>query len=150
MGTGRSGFFFAGEKAGYQEEGGGGADGGVGDIERWPVTIPREDDIEKIDNITVEDAVGEVSKHAGDKQGRSDARRGVCKGASPREDGHQHEGHRGKNHEKQVVVFQHAEGGSGVVDLDEVEDARDDRHEFVCRNEAQNEPFRNLVKQVER
>ena len=62
----RSGFFFAGEKAGNQEKGSGGADGGVSDIEGRPVAIPREDDIEKIDDIAVEDTIGEVSKNAGD------------------------------------------------------------------------------------
>ena len=112
------------------------------------MAIPREDDIQKIDDIAVEDAVGEVAKHSGDKQGGAEARWGVGEGAPPREDGYEHKGHRGEDHEKQVVVFQHAEGGACVVDLDEVEDARDDRHELVRRNEAQNEPFRGLVKQV--
>ena len=36
------------------------------------------------------------------------------------------------------------------MDLDEIEEARNDRHKLVSGNESQNEPLRGLVKQVER
>ena len=100
------------------------------------MAIPREDDIEKIDDIAVEDAVGEVAKHSGDKQGGAEARGGVSEGSAPREDGKEDQCYRGKKHEKQVVVFKHAEGRAGVVDLDEVEKTRNHRHELVCGNES--------------
>ena len=61
-------FVLPAEKSRDEEECGGGADGGVGDVEGWPMAIPREDDIEEIDDIAVEDAVGKVAENTGDEQ----------------------------------------------------------------------------------
>ena len=58
----KSGFLFFGCEAGDQEKEGCDADGGVGDVERGPVTIPRKDDVEEIDNKAVEEAVGEIAE----------------------------------------------------------------------------------------
>ena len=113
------------------------------------MAIPGKHNIQKIDDIAVQDAVGEVSQHAGDQQGGTQARGRVGEGAPARKDGNQNQRRRGKQHEKQVVVLEHSEGRTRVVDLNEIEKARDHRHKLICRNETQNEPFRDLVKQVE-
>ena len=56
-------------KARDEKKGGSGTDGGVGDIEGWPLAIPGEDEIEEIDDVAVENAVCEVAEHSGYKQG---------------------------------------------------------------------------------
>ena len=103
------------------------ADAGVGDVKRRPRVRERDVQIEeqKIDDMTVEETIGEVSHDAGKKQGERNVAQRVRR-ASPKEQGQNNpERDTGENDEKQVVIPERSEGGSGVRDMDETKEIRE-------------------------
>ena len=114
------------------------------------MTIPRQDHIEKIDDITVEDAVGKVAQNTTGEQGRAEARGCVQETPAAGHDGESHEGDGSQTHEESVVVLEHSKRGAGVVDLHKVEKPRDDRNILVGGDRRQHDPLGHLVEHKQR
>ena len=129
------------------------ADAGVGDIKRRPGMRERNVQIEeqKIDHVTVKQAIGQVSHDAGQEQARA-KHRARRRGAWRRRSNSQHEDERdaGEDDEKQVVVLEGTESGSGVGDENQGEEFRDDDARLFRNDVTQDQPLRALVERVER
>ena len=89
----------------------------------------RERDVQieeqKIDHVTVEETIGQVSHDAGQEQGERNVAQRVGR-ASPKEQGqHDNERDTGEDDEEQVVVLERSEGRPGVRDVDEAKEIRE-------------------------
>lgn len=114
------------------------------------MAIPGQDHIEKIDDITVEDAVGEVAQDTTGEQRGAEARGCVQETTASSHDGEDHEGDCSQTHEESVVVLHHSKRGTGIVDLHKVEKPRDDLDHHMGRDVSEDQPFCELVEEVER
>ena len=132
-------------EGGPEEEGYGEDDGGVGDVEGGPVVL-ADVEVEEVNDVAVEDAVGDVAEDAGEDESGGQAGE-VVGGLFKEEDKHD-DGHDGAEDEVEVEPAAHqAEGGAGVGDVDEVEEARDEG-DFVV-DELKGRPLGQLVEDVE-
>ena len=59
---------FAVQKCAENEQSRGDANAGVGHIEGRPSSVPRQDYVEKIHHVTVQDAVGQIAGDARNQQ----------------------------------------------------------------------------------
>ena len=114
------------------------------------MAIQREDHIDKIHDESVGNAVGEVPQDAGYKKDRPDALERALKSTPAGQHGHHNKRHARKDYEKGIVVPEHSECRAGIVDLDKVEEARDDRHFLAGKDMLQDQPFRQLIGGEER
>ena len=95
------------------------------------------------------DAVGHVAEDAGEDEGRGEACQFVGRFAEEKDE-HNH-GHDGaKDNVKVEPAFHQTEGGAGVVDVDEIEEAGDDGDFVVEGDEFQRGPLGQLVEDDER
>ena len=114
------------------------------------MAIPRQDHIEKIHDIAVEEAVGEITDNPTREQRCADAARGVQKASAPCHHGDRHECDRGEADEKPVVVLHHSKRRAGVVNLHEIKKSRNDLDGYMRRDVGEDQKFRDLVEDVER
>ena len=105
---------------------------------------------QKIDDVTVQQAIGQIAEHAGEEQSERDAPPRIARLAPQQQDGDDDdERDAGERDEEAVVVPEGAEGGAGVRDVDEGEEIGDDRARLVGIDEAEDETFGHLVEGVE-
>ena len=113
------------------------------------MTVPGKDDVEEIDDEAVEEAVSEIAEDSRDKEDGADACWVVGEISTFCQKYQRAQGNTRKNNEEEVVVLQHSKGSAGIVDLDEIEKAGDDRNRIVRADESQDKPLGGLVEQVE-
>ena len=109
------------------------------------MTIPRKDDVEEIDDESVEEAVGEIAEDARDKEGGADACGYIREGSASGQKRQRAQGDTRKSDEEEVVVLQHSKGGPGIVDLDEIEKTGNDWNHVVRPDEPKHKPLGGLV-----
>lgn len=130
----------------------GDADAGVGDIKGGPGMSQRHVEIEEeeIDDVPMQQAVGQVTKHAGQQQREGDIAPSVGRMSPNEECGDDDEGGAGKDDEEEVVIPEGTEGGASVGDEDEGEDVRDNDARLFREDVPEDEPFGDLIERVKR
>src|SRR6478735_5951498 len=99
--------------------------------------------------MTVDEAIGEISEHAGHEQPKRDAPPGIPRPSPQKKNAHHDKCDQRERDEKGVVVAEGTEGRAGVGDVDERKEIRNEIPWFVGINEAEDEIFRDLVEGVE-
>ena len=105
---------------------------------------------QKVDDVTVEETIGEVAKDAGHEQAKRDASPGIARFAAQKQDGHNNERDTGERDKKAVVVAEGAEGRAGVGDMDESKETGDENVRVGRIDKLQDQTLRQLVECVER
>jgi len=128
------------------------ADARVGDIECGPGVRERDMQIDQqeIDDVAVEETIGEISHNAGQEQGERDVAQ--CVGGPPSQEQGQNNTERDtrEDDEKGVVVPKRPEGRAGVGHVHEAKKIGDNKMPLLCLNVAEHPPFRDLIQGVER
>lgn len=122
------GGFFEGSDG---EEDGGADDAGVGNVEGWPRVGEGDVEVEaeEVDDMTVDDAVGEVATDTGGEKGDGEPADGAGEHAFAIEDRDQHQGSEGDGAEDVVGVgaaVEVAKSDAGVVDVVQGEEVGND------------------------
>src|SRR5579862_1333077 len=132
----------------------GGADATVGHVECGPGRDRQraETEEQEVDDVSVQNAVGEVAQDAGDQERQRDPAQLVREGAPRVCDEQRGQREEGDDDEEAVAVRggEDAEGGPRIGEIDEIEQIGRDGAALVQREVMGDEPLRSLVKQVER
>ena len=100
--------------------------------------------------VPVNNAIGEIAKDARGEHGAAAARPAIGERAADREDQQHHECDGGERDEEAVHPRAHAEGSTGVVGTDQVENALDDRALVALEEAIDDPPLRGLIECVKR
>jgi hypothetical protein len=125
----------------------------VGYIEGRPGMRERHVQIEKseIDDVTVEETVGQVPHDAREEQRERDiAERIAVPSAAKQERENKNESDARKDDEKRVVVLERAESRAIVGHVHDREKIRDDDVNILGAHKPQDEPLCDLVQRIER
>ncbi len=132
------------------EEGGADADGGVGDVEVGPVVVD-DVDFEKVDDEVMDDAVVEVADGSAEDEGEGDGGEGEVAAGAPDHGGDDEGGDDGEGDEAVADgvgvggLVEEGEGGAGVEDVRDAEDAWDDGDVFAGTDVGDDEELGELV-----
>ena len=105
---------------------------------------------QEIDDVTVQEAIGEIAEDPGQEQTESDPSPRITRFAAQEQNGHYNERDTGKRDEETVVVPERAEGRAGVRDVDESKKIGNDNVRIGRIDEAKDETLRDLIEGVER
>jgi hypothetical protein len=128
------------------------ANTGIGHIESRPRVSERQVQIKqkKIDDVPVEEPIGQVSQDPGQEQGKRDVAPLIYDPAPDKERHHDKKGNKGEDDEKIVVVSKRPKGRPGVGNVYQIEKPRDDSSRLVGGKRTQDERFGDLIQGVQR
>ena len=105
--------------------------------------------VEEVDDVAVENAIGDVAEDAREDEGAGQAGEGIG-GFAEEKDKHDH-GHDGSEKDVEIEPSTHqSEGGTGIGDVDQIEEAGNDGDFVVQGDEGQSGPLRQLIEDEER
>ena len=129
------------------EQGGGDADTGVGNVERWPCVL-LDVEMEKIGHGTVQDAVGQIAEDAAREEAERDPCETIqvmlalpCSGIADQEEDDYCKSDRCEPNEKHVVPSKHAERSAGIRRVDEAEESGNNRDFAAVGNVLTHQPL---------
>jgi len=125
---------------------------GISDIERRPGMSKRNMQIEekKIDNMSVEKAVGKIPQNAGEQQGEGNIAPNIRR---PTTDQQRHDKEQGKTRDRDkkcVVVLEGAKSRARVRDVHQIEEPGNDNARLIRFDEPKHTRLRQLIKRIER
>jgi hypothetical protein len=119
----------------------------VGDVERRPRMGIREMQIKekKIDDVTMEEPVGQVAKDTGKQKAKGNISPNVVGAPANEKENDKNKRETGKADEKCVVVLKRSECRAGIGYVHQVEKVFDNDMRIVRRHMAQNKMLGELV-----
>jgi hypothetical protein len=127
-------------------------DAGVGYIKGRPrmgegnVKIEKE----KVDNMTVQQPIGEIAENAGEEQSQSDATPRAMRVRAQKEKTNDNKCDARKSDKETVVVGEGTKGRTGIGDMNDREEIGQEHARLGRINQTQNKMLRELIEQVER
>ena len=104
----------------------------------------------KIDNMSVEKAVGKIPQNAGEQQGEGNIAPNIRR---PTTDQQRHDKEQGKTRDRDkkcVVVLEGAKSCTRVGDVHQIEEPGDDNARLIRFDEPKHTRLRQLIKRIER
>src|SRR6476646_10798233 len=129
------------------------ANAGVGHIKCRPGMRERNVKVEEeeIDDVAVDQTVGEISKHTRQQQGERYVPQRIRRATTQEQRNDEEQCQKAKDDKGEVVVFENAEGGTGVC---YIHDVKNIRNHYVWRlvgdNKPKYKPFCDLIECIER
>ena len=104
-------------------------------------------EVEEVDDVSVDHAVGDVAEDAGEDEGAGEA--GELVGGFTEEQDEHDDGHDGAEDDVEIEPAAHeSEGGAGVGHVDQIEESRDDGDFVVQGDVGEGRPLGQLVEDV--
>jgi hypothetical protein len=125
---------------------------GISDIERRPGMSERNMQIEekKIDDVSVEKAIGKIPQDAGEQQGERNIAPNVHRPPTNQQQHDKEEGKARDHHKKCIVVLEGAKSRARVRDVNQIEEPGDDSAVLIGFDEPKHTRLRQLIERVER
>jgi len=127
-------------------------DAGIGHVKRRPwmrignVQVKKQE----IDYVTVKKAIGEISQDPGKQQAKRNIAPRVRRAPANKQRDDKEQGDARNGHEKAVIIFEGAESGAGIGDIDEVKETGHHLLRLVRIDVLEDEVLGQLIQRVKR
>jgi hypothetical protein len=124
----------------------------ISDVKRRPGIGVADVEIEKekIDHMSIEQAICQISQNACKKKRQRYIPPGVRSPGSHQQNRHNNHCDNGNNDEESVVALKRSKCRAGIGDVNQIEEVRHDNARFVRADGPQHHLLRQLIQSVER
>src|SRR5438874_3376887 len=93
---------------------------------------------QKINDVAVKQTVGEIPQNAGKQQSQGNIAPDIGRSPANEEHNHKEKSKTGQDNKERIIAFEGAERCTGIGDINQIEEVRDNDTRFVGRNVLQN------------